>query len=376
MGLPRIMVVLGTRPEFIKLAPVIRELRASSGLTTFVCATGQHAEMLKGLTEFFKIKVDIQLQIMRPNRGLPELTADCLQAISAEIEKRRPTFVLVQGDTTTALGASLAAFFHGVPLVHVEAGLRTHDLFSPWPEEFNRRVVALASTIHCVPTARAEQNLLQEGIARENVHVTGNTIVDSLKWTLSRLDEKSYRRKYGFSPETKRVLVTGHRRENVGEGFDNICEAISMLSRRFPGVEFIFPVHLNPNVRRTVMGKLRGIANVILTDPVPYPEFIWLMSQSHFVMSDSGGLQEECPTLKKPLLILRDTTERPEIVDSGAARLVGSSVKKIVSAATQLLTQDVAYHKMQAKRNPFGDGGAARKIVTILRNDLSSQNVG
>ncbi|MBW3540038.1 MAG: UDP-N-acetylglucosamine 2-epimerase (non-hydrolyzing) [Planctomycetes bacterium] len=366
--MPRLrpLLIFGTRPEAIKMAPVIREcLRRSEAIEPVVCVTGQHREMLAQVTDYFGIAADEHLDVMAADQTLAGLTARCIERIDAAIARRRPGCVVAQGDTTTVMAASLAAFYRRLPFVHVEAGLRTGNLQSPWPEELNRRIAGLCATLHCAPTERARQNLLAEGTAAEDVCVTGNTVIDALLWTAGRERERGskWRDRYACLGDRPLVLITGHRRENFGEGFRNICRAIAALADRFRETEFLYPVHLNPNVQRPVRELLSGRPNVRLEPPASYPEFVWLMDRSRLILTDSGGVQEEAPSLRKPVLVMRDTTERPEAVEAGAVELVGTSVKRIVASTTRLLTDEAEYARRQIDHNPYGDGRAAERIV-------------
>jgi UDP-N-acetylglucosamine 2-epimerase (non-hydrolysing) len=374
----RVFLTFGTRPEAIKMAPVVAECaRRKDEIEPIVCLTGQHAEMLAQATEYFGIQADLDLALMQPNQSLAQLTARCLSGLDDALERYRPDCVVAQGDTTTVLAAALAAFYRRVPFVHVEAGLRTGDLQSPWPEEMNRRAAALATSLHCAPTRRAADCLLAENVASERVFVTGNTIIDALLWTVERERGRPtrWRPKYGFLGERRLVLITGHRRENFGEGFANICSAIAALAERFPAVEFLYPVHLNPNVQQPVRSMLGGLANVHLTDPASYPEFVWLMDRSTLILTDSGGVQEEAPSLGKPVLVMRDTTERPEAVEVGAAELTGTDPETIVARASALLSDPAEYAARQTKSNPFGDGRAAVRIIDLILEHFTRRQI-
>ena len=365
----RILLTFGTRPEAIKMAPVVQECqRRSDEVELIVCLTGQHREMLDQVTKYFGIQADCDLELMQPDQTLSDLTARCLQGVHATIERFNPHCVVAQGDTTSVLATSLAAFYQGVPLVHIEAGLRTHNLQSPWPEEMNRRTASLLARLHCAPTQRSAQNLLQEGVATETVHVTGNTVIDALLWTVSKerqLDEH-WRAKYSMLGSQRVVLITGHRRENFGSGLQQICQAIAGLADTFPEVIFLYPVHLNPRVQQPVHQLLGNLKNVHLIPPADYPEFVWLMDRSYIILTDSGGIQEEAPSLKKPVLVMRDTTERPEAVDAGAVELVGTSPTRIMERLSALLTDENTYSSFQITSNPYGDGQAAPRIVDLI----------
>jgi UDP-N-acetylglucosamine 2-epimerase (non-hydrolysing) len=363
------MLTFGTRPEAVKMAPLVRECRRhGERIETIVCVTGQHREMLDQVTDYFGIEVDRDLDVMTPNQTLADVTARCLSGLNAALAELRPDCLAVQGDTTTVMASALAAFYRHVPLVHVEAGLRTGNLQAPWPEELNRRIASLVTTLHCAPTGRAAENLRQEGISPDAIHVTGNTVIDSLLWTVAREREQSrpWREKYAALGDRRMVLITGHRRENFGDGMKHICSAILILARRFPEVEFLYPVHLNPNVREPVGRLLSGQANIRLCEPAPYPEFVWLMDRSTLILTDSGGVQEEAPSLRKPVLVMRETTERPEAVEAGGVELVGTDVFRIVDRTSRLLTDRAAYTLHQIGRNPYGDGRAAARIVSLM----------
>lgn len=365
----RAMLIFGTRPEAIKMAPVVREcLARADQLETTVCLTGQHREMLQQVTEYFEIEADIDLQLMKPNQSLAELTARCIQGLDEVIEQRQPHCVVAQGDTTTVMASSMAAFYRRTPLVHVEAGLRTGNLMAPWPEEWNRRITGLSAALHCAPTQQSADNLLAERVDPTTVHVTGNTVIDALLWAVERerSQEAPWSQKYERLGDDRMVLITGHRRENFGQGFRDICESIRILSSKYPTVHFVYPVHLNPNVQQPVFDVLGDRDNVHLIDPAPYPEFVWLMDRSSVILTDSGGVQEEAPSLKKPILVMRETTERPEAMDAGAVELVGTSIARIVDRMTILLDDPEEYAAHQIETNPYGDGFAAKRIVDLM----------
>lgn len=366
----RALVTFGTRPDAIKMAPVVRLCRQrSADIETIVCTTGQHREMLEPVMSYFGLAADRHLDLMRPDQALADLHARCLAGIDAALADYQPDCVVAQGDTTTLLATALAAFYRRVPLVHLEAGLRTGDLAAPWPEELNRRVATLAAALHCAPTRQAAQNLLAEGVPAERVHVTGNTVIDALFWTVDRERAAGapWSQKYAFLGRRPMVLITGHRRENLGAGLARVCSAVAALAERFAGVEFVYPVHLNPRVEQTVRGMLSGRQNVHLGPPAPYPEFVWLMDRSTLILTDSGGVQEEAPSLGKPVLVTRDATERPEGLAAGAVTLVGTDAGRIVAEATRLLAQE---HPLavppQPFESPYGDGRAAARIVDLL----------
>lgn len=360
------LMIIGTRPEAIKMAPVVSAcFRRFDDCEPYICLTGQHREMVMPVIEYFRINVDKELDVMRPNQPLAELTARCLERIDDEIANLRPDCVVAQGDTTSVLAASLATFYHRLPFVHVEAGLRTGNLFSPWPEELNRRIADLVTTLYCAPTERAKLQLLGEGVPNSAVRNTGNTIIDALLETVRRERQHNdkWQQKYPFLRGDRLVLITGHRRENFGGGIERICQATRMLAERFPSVSFVYPVHLNPHVREPVHRMLDGQHNIHLFPPLNYPEFVWLLDRCILVLTDSGGIQEECTALRKPLIVMRDTTERPEAVESGAAQLVGTSVENIVRAVTRLLATPSEHAPSHIETCPFGDGQAGLRIV-------------
>jgi UDP-N-acetylglucosamine 2-epimerase len=375
MNQRRPLLVIGTRPEAIKMAPIIKACRDHSQVDPIVCFTGQHRELLDQVAEYFEIVPDVDLNLMRPDQTLAALTARCLEGIDTEISRWQPDCLIAQGDTTSVLCASMAAFYRQLPFIHVEAGLRTNNLQSPWPEEFNRRVASLATTTHCAPTQTAASNLHAEGVCPEHVHVTGNTVIDALLWTVEReRNNHNWKTKYDFLGDRRMVLITGHRRESFGSGFESICLAIQSLSAQFPEVEFVYPVHLNPRVREPVFRLLAGHDNVHLLAPAPYPEFVWLMDRSELIITDSGGVQEEAPSLRKPVLVTRDTTERPEALQAGVAQLVGTTQEKITATAGKLLSDASEYAKFQIDDNPYGDGNTAERIVELLlRNNGAAQ---
>jgi len=374
---PRILLVCGTRPEAIKLAPVVLECRRRADLETLVCLTGQHRELLRQVTDYFGIAADVHLDVMAADRSLARLTANCLTAIDGVLGDLRPDCVVVQGDTTSAMAAALAAFYARIPCVHVEAGLRTGDLGSPFPEELNRRVAGLVATVHCAPTRRAADNLRAEGVPAERIHVTGNPVIDALCWTIARerAAAPTWQDRYPLPDDRPVVLVTAHRRESFGAGLERIGRAVALLAGRFADVAFVFPVHPNPEVRATVTRLLGARTNVHLLEPLSYPAFTWMMDRCRLILTDSGGVQEEAPTLRKPVLVLRDVTERTEAVAAGAARLVGTRVDDIVAAATELLTDPAAYRGMQIEANPYGDGHAAPRIVDLIAATAAARPV-
>ena len=367
MTILRPLLVFGTRPEAIKLAPILWECaRRPQDFAPVVCLTGQHREILQQAVDYFQITCDVQLELMVPNQSLSGLTSRCVEGLDGVVQTYQPDCIVAQGDTATVLAAALVAFFRRVPLVHVEAGMRSGDLNAPWPEEFNRRVASLSAKLHCAPTTLAASRLANEGIPLSSIEVTGNTVIDALFWTLQRVADEAWSGKYACLGDRPLVLVTGHRRESFGSGMERICDAIRQLASQFPGHEFLYPVHPNPEVRRPVRERLSGLCNVHLHDPAPYPEFVWLMQRATLIVTDSGGVQEEAPSLRKPVIVIRETTERWEAVQAGGARLVGTDPQKIIEAVSSLLTDPVAYRSMQVESNPFGDGHAAERIVKLL----------
>jgi UDP-N-acetylglucosamine 2-epimerase (non-hydrolysing) len=366
--MPTVAVVFGTRPEAVKLAPVVAALRADGRLRVRVCVTAQHRQMLDQVLAAFRLTPDADLDVMRPGQTLAALTARAVAAVDEFLDRDRPDLVLVQGDTTTVLAATLAAFYRRVPVGHVEAGLRTGDLAAPFPEEANRVLTTRLAALHFAPTPTAADNLLREGVPADRVHVTGNTVIDALLATVRDVtaDPPAIPGLPAGVADGRFVLVTGHRRENFGDGFEAIGRAIAALADRFPDVGFVYPVHLNPNVRGPVDRILRGgRRNVHLLEPLGYREFVDLFRRCAVVLTDSGGVQEEAPTLGKPVLVMRDTTERPEGVAAGAVRLVGPHYDGIVGGVTELLTDAAAYRAMTGKPNPYGDGRAAERIAGL-----------
>jgi len=365
------MFCFGTRPEAIKLAPVIHELaRHPKEFEPTALVTAQHRHMLDQVLRVFDIRPDHDLDLMRPGQSLADVTVGVLRGVERVLRRVRPDMVMVQGDTTSALAAALAAFYQQIPVGHVEAGLRTRDKYSPYPEEMNRRLVSSLADLHFAPTRTARENLLREGVPRGRIHVTGNTVVDALKamrrsrvaWYVPVLDK--------IAPEQRVILVTAHRRESFGPGFESICHALRMIVERNPHVEVVYPVHLNPNVRKPVRRILGGVSRVHLIKPLDYLPFVRLMERSYLILTDSGGIQEEAPALGKPVLVMRDVTERPEAVEAGTAKLVGTDAETIATATERLLCVGAAYRKMARARNPFGDGRASARIAGALQRFL------
>ncbi len=371
----KVLTVFGTRPEAIKMAPLVHALAGDTYFESRVCVTAQHREMLDQVLKLFDIKPDYDLDIMRPGQGLTEITCRILEGLKPVLEDFKPDVVLVHGDTTTTLATSLAAFYQRIPVGHVEAGLRTGDIYSPWPEEGNRKLTGHLAMYHFSPTETSKQNLLTEAIPENRVFVTGNTVIDALFWVRNRIKNDSSLRnemeqRYPFLQQKKKViLVTGHRRESFGDGFERICGALADIARTHPEVQVVYPVHLNPNVREPVKRILSDIDNVILIDPQDYLPFVYLMDHSYLIITDSGGIQEEAPSLGKPVLVMRKTTERPEALAAGTVRLVGTDIALIMEEVSRLLTDENEYHLMSRAHNPYGDGKACQRILDALKNN-------
>ena len=381
----KIMLVFGTRPEAIKMAPLVKEFQKHpDDFETIVCVTGQHREMLDQVLHIFDIKPDYDLNIMKQGQDLYDVTARVLTGMRDIFKVCIPDVVLVHGDTTTSTAAALAAFYQQIPVGHIEAGLRTHNIYSPWPEEMNRQITGRIATYDFAPTPLSRENLLKENVPDSQITVTGNTVIDALYWVVDKIKsdkalDKSLENelaKAGYdvtrlSGGKKLVLITGHRRENFGDGFINMCTAIKDLTNRYPDVDFVYPMHLNPNVRKPiheVFGEnLTGLSNMFFIEPLEYLSFVYLMEKSTIVLTDSGGIQEEAPGLGKPVLVMRDTTERPEALDAGTVKLVGTNYDKIVNEVSVLLDNPAAYEKMSKAVNPYGDGKACGRIVGRLR---------
>lgn len=368
------LCIFGTRPEAIKMAPLLQQLNAHPDVNSKLCVTGQHEHMLNPVLDLFNLVPDFNLRVMTENQTLSHLTAKILVELANVFEQYKPDVIFVHGDTTTTLAAAISAYYHRIPIAHVEAGLRTGDINLPWPEEANRKLTGALAQFHFAPTMTSCQNLLNEGVVREKIHITGNTVIDALHSIVNRIDEHpeladllSQQFPY-LSLERKLILVTGHRRENFGEGFERICEALALVACQFPNVDIVYPVHLNPNVLKPVQSLLSGINNVHLIEPVDYLPFVYLMKSSYLILTDSGGIQEEAPSLGKPVLVMRDNTERPEALDAGTVLLVGTDVDKIVNQVTDLLIDTERYQQMSQAQNPYGDGNASQYIVqTILQ---------
>lgn len=380
----KVMLVFGTRPEAIKMAPLVKEFKKNTAdFETIVCVTGQHREMLDQVLQIFEIQPDYDLNIMKQGQDLYDVTARVLTGMRDVLKEAKPNVVLVHGDTTTSTAAALAAFYQQIPVGHVEAGLRTHNIYSPWPEEMNRLLTGRIATYHFSPTPLSRQNLLDEGVKEEKIHVTGNTVIDTLYWVVDKIkndkaldsDLKEVLAKAGYDVKRlhggkKLVLVTGHRRENFGNGFINMCHAIKDLTQKYPDVDFVYPMHLNPNVRKPiheVFGEnLSNLGNMFFIEPLEYLSFVYLMEKSTIVLTDSGGIQEEAPGLGKPVLVMRDTTERPEALDAGTVKLVGTDYDRIMEEVSTLLDDERAYEAMSQAVNPYGDGLACERIVKAL----------
>lgn len=377
------MLVFGTRPEAIKMAPLIKEFQKyPSQFETIVCVTGQHREMLDQVLNLFEIKTDFDLDIMRSGQDLYDITSRVLLGMRDILLKVKPDLVLVHGDTTTSTSSALAAFYQQIPVGHVEAGLRTHNIYSPWPEEMNRLITSRIATFNYSPTKLSQKNLLNEGIKEESILVTGNTVIDALYMVIEKIkssdtirtniNQELYEKGYDIQRLAnckKLVLITGHRRENFGDGFINICKAIKTLSKKYPQVDFVYPMHMNPNVRKPIAEVFDGVINknMFFIEPLDYLPFVSLMSHSILVLTDSGGIQEEAPGLGKPVLVMRDTTERPEALEAGTVKLVGTYYDKIVREVSKLLDDPIYYEQMSKAQNPYGDGKACERIVTSLK---------
>ena len=372
MILPKkILLVFGTRPEAIKMAPLVKEFQKhNENFDTKICVTAQHREMLDQVLAFFEIKPDYDLNLMRPGQNLYQLTADVIVELKPVLEDFKPDVVLVHGDTTTSTAAAIAAFYAGSKVGHVEAGLRTHNKYAPFPEEMNRQITSRIADYNFAPTQKSKQNLQNENIAEKSISITGNTVIDALLWAQEKLktyeDEEIRQLKQIVDFTKKIILVTGHRRENFGDGFLNICEAIKQVAEENKDVQIIYPVHLNPNVQKPVYDLLKDLPNVKLIAPLAYPAFVWLMMQSYLILTDSGGVQEEAPSLGKPVLVMREVTERPEAVEAGTVKMVGTDKEKIVSNISELLNNQILYQNMSKAHNPYGDGKACERIIFLL----------
>ncbi len=379
----KILFIFGTRPEAIKMAPLIKETGQSRSLGIEICVTGQHREMLDQVLKLFDICPDYDLNIMQPGQDLYDITSRILINLRDVLQQSKPDLVLVHGDTTTSMAAALAAFYQQIPVGHVEAGLRTHNIYSPWPEEMNRLLTGRLATYHFSPTPLSRNNLIKESVDDRNIIITGNTVIDALYWVVDKIKNnkeldnelEDILSKAGYDVNRlnngkKLVLITGHRRENFGDGFINMCTAIKDLTVKYPDLDFVYPMHLNPNVRKPiheVFGEnLSGLKNMFFIEPLEYLSFVYLMEKSSIVLTDSGGIQEEAPGLGKPVLVMRDTTERPEALDAGTVKLVGTDYNKIVNEVSSLIDDKAAYEKMSKAVNPYGDGLACGRIVNAL----------
>jgi len=377
--LKKIFVIFGTRPEAIKMAPLIKALQNESEINLKVCVTSQHRLMLDQVLKIFEIEPDYDLNIMKQGQNLYDITTSILIGMKEIFESYRPDMVLVHGDTATTTASALAAFYKQIKVGHVEAGLRTNNIFNPWPEEINRQLTGVMAYWHFAPTERAKANLLKENKEEKNIIVTGNTVIDSLFLILEKIEKNgnlkskiidTIKTQYTLENDKKIILVTGHRRENFGEGFVNICKALLKIAEKNPDIDILYPVHLNPNVQKPVQKMLSSTPNIHLLEPLGYESFVYLMSKAYFVITDSGGVQEEAPSLGKPVLVMRDTTERPEAVEAGTVKLVGTDREKIVNEAQKLIDDAKAYEAMSQAHNPYGDGKASERIVRFIKGRL------
>ena len=373
----KILLTFGTRPEAIKLAPIYHILKSQPNrFETLVCVTGQHREMLDQALDIFKIKSDIDLDVMSENQSLCKLASKILTRLEPQLEKIQPDVLLVHGDTTTSVAAALAGFYKGIKIAHIEAGLRTNNLYSPFPEEFNRQAISRIASWHFAPTERSRENLIRENILEKNIFVTGNTVIDSLYYSLRVIEQneslkkkiaKNLNEKLNFLwASEKFILITGHRRESFGDGFREICFSIKRLAKKYPCFRFVYTLHLNPNVRKIVVDNLKDQKNIYLINPLDYQSFIYLIKKCYLVLTDSGGIQEEAPSLCKPVLVMRNQTERPEGIEAGTLKLVGTQSKNIISNTSALIDDQKLYDSMAGSKNPYGDGKASKRIVKIL----------
>jgi len=368
----KVLTVFGTRPEAIKMAPLVHALSNDDRFESIVCVTAQHREMLDQVLKLFEIVPDYDLDLMKIGQTLNDVTAHILLELKPILQDFRPDVVLVHGDTATTFGASLAAYYEQIPVGHVEAGLRTGNMYSPWPEEANRKLTGVLAKYHFAPTETSKKNLLAENYSESNIVVTGNTVIDALLIIKDKLDSDAdstatLAERYPFLDETKKlILVTGHRRESFGNGFERICKALALIAKKYPNAQILYPMHLNPNVRKPVNRILKDIDNIFLIEPQQYLPFIYLMNRAYIILTDSGGIQEEAPSLGKPVLVMRDTTERPEAVSAGTVKLVGTNVETITSSISELMDSDEAYQKMSFAHNPYGDGKACQRIIDEL----------
>lgn len=378
----RVICAFGTRPEAIKMAPVVLNLASDPRFDVKLCVTGQHREMLDQVLNLFGLVPDFDLNIMKPGQDLVDVTAAILSGMRDVFSSVKPDMVLVHGDTATTLAVSLASYYHKIPVGHVEAGLRTGDLYSPWPEEANRKLTGALAELHFAPTETSAQNLNNESVNAERVFVTGNTVIDALLLVVAQIeDDPCLRQELGtlfpmIEPDRRVILVTGHRRESFGDGFERICSALAAVGDRYPDVDIVYPMHMNPNVREPVLRILSGLPNIHLIDPLDYLPFVYLMTRSYIILTDSGGIQEEAPSLGKPVLVMRDTTERPEAVLAGTVKLVGTNSQSIIDAISDLLDDTAAYQRMSFSHNPYGDGLASQRIADHLAEHLNAKSGG
>ncbi|MCJ8327978.1 MAG: UDP-N-acetylglucosamine 2-epimerase (non-hydrolyzing) [Campylobacterales bacterium] len=375
----KVLLVFGTRPEAIKMAPLVKAFEEDSLIESKVCVTAQHREMLDQVLDIFDIKPEYDLNIMKAGQDLFDVTVNVLTGMKEVLNDFKPDIVLVHGDTTTTSSTSLAAFYNKIKVGHIEAGLRTGDIYSPWPEEANRQITGVLANYHFAPTSTSKDNLLKENKESKNIIVTGNTVIDALFLALDKIEnneelkesiKNSISKEYIINDNKKLILVTGHRRENFGEGFVNICESLKELALNNPDIDIVYPVHLNPNVQKPVKEILSNVSNIFLIEPLQYESFIYLMNKSYFIITDSGGVQEEAPSLGKPVLVMRDTTERPEALEAGTVKLVGTDAKKIIKEAQLLLDDEKEYNKMSKSHNPYGDGKASQRIVDFIKENI------
>lgn len=377
----KILLVFGTRPEAIKMAPLVLGLQKYSGIIeTKICVTAQHRHMLDQVLDIFGIKPDFDLDIMKVDQDLYDITESIIQGVKKVFDSYKPDLVCVHGDTTTAFTTALSAFYHGIKIAHIEAGLRSGDIYSPWPEEANRKLISVLTSLHFAPTSTSKKNLLNENVKESTIYVTGNTVIDALLWIVNKISSnQEFKMKVEqeivsyydrVSLEKKFILITGHRRENFGEGLIHMCQAIRELSLCYPEIDFIYPVHLNPNVQKPVYDLLSDLDNVYLTKPLKYEAFAYLMKKCYLVLTDSGGIQEEAPSLGKPVLVMRENTERPEALESGTVKLVGTDTQKIVLETSKLLDDVMEYEQMSKAINPYGNGTAAEKIIKVILNTM------
>lgn len=372
----KVLLVFGTRPEAIKMAPLALQLQLDvHNFETKVCVTGQHRQMLDQVLELFNLKPDFDLNLMKPGQTLSDITSGVLKGLEQVFAEWTPDVVLVHGDTATTFAASLAAYYHKIAVGHVEAGLRTGDIYSPWPEEANRKLTGALANYHFAPTQSSYNNLVKENIDTNNIVITGNTVIDALLKVKEKVETdqeiiNEFEEKFSFLDKSKKlILVTGHRRENFGQGFLNICQALANIAQKYSDVQIVYPVHLNPNVQKPVNELLSGISNIHLIAPQDYLPFIYLMNRSYLILTDSGGIQEEAPSLGKPVLVMRDTTERPEAVDAGTVKLVGTDADLIQQAVTDLIENKALYMQMAESHNPYGDGTSCQQIINFLKNN-------